>query len=102
MDALEAHFSPQIFDLWKSTIVSICWTIWRIRNSAIFDYVAPSIHTAISLAWCYLKEANSLSSKRMTNSMEDLIIVKNLNISIKPPKAPRIVEVISFSPLLTK
>ena len=36
----------------------------------------------------------------MTNSVEDLIIVKNLNVSIKPPKAPRIVEVNwFFSPL---
>ena len=51
-----------------------------------FDSVAPSIHTAISSIWCSLKEANSLSSKRMINSMRDLIIVKNLNISIKPPR----------------
>ena len=93
MDALEAHFSPQIFYLWKSAIVSVCWTIWRIQNSAIFDNVVPSIHTTISSVWCSLKEANSLSSKRMTNSVEDMIIVKNLNVFIKSPKAPRIVEV---------
>ena len=75
-------------------IVSVCWTIWRIRNSAIFyNVVIYSYCYVISSVWCPLKEANSLSSKRMTNSMEDLIIVKNMNVSIKPPKAPRIVEV---------
>ena len=99
LGALSVKFSPQIFYLWKAAIIFVCWTIWKLRNDAAFDRVIPTIGHAITWVWSSLREASFISTRRMNNSVANLIIIKNLNLKVNPPKAPRIVEVCWRGPL---
>ena len=93
LKALKARFSSQIYDFWKSAIVLACQVVWQICNRAVFDGIKPSSHNAIALVWRFVRESNDPISGTMNNSAVDLIVLKNLNLSGKPSKASRVIEV---------
>ncbi|PON33776.1 hypothetical protein PanWU01x14_349860 [Parasponia andersonii] len=93
LDALEANFSSQVSQLWRLAIVTSVWVIWTSRNKLLFDNEFTSIHMAITLVWCIVGESNNIGSGTMRNSLEELGILKCLNVKLKPSKAPKIVEV---------
>ena len=93
LGALSVKFSPQIFYLWKAAIIFVCWTIWKLRNDVAFDGIVPTIGNAITCVWSSLRKASSISTRQMNNFVVDLIIIKNLNVKVNPPKVPRIIEV---------
>ena len=43
--------------------------------------------------------AGQLTRGTMINTLKDLLIIKQFGLMCKPPKAPRIVEVICYPPL---
>ncbi|PON80072.1 hypothetical protein PanWU01x14_005220 [Parasponia andersonii] len=48
---------------------------------------------AITLVWRAVGESNNIGSGTMRNSLEELGILKCLNVKLKPSKAPKLVAV---------
>ncbi|PON88596.1 Ribonuclease H-like domain containing protein [Trema orientale] len=93
LDAMEANFSSQISQLWRTAIVTVVWVIWTSRNRLLFDNEIITMHSAIAFIWCVMGESNLIAKGPTRNSVEDLDILKCLHVQLKPPRAPRIVEV---------
>ncbi|POO02039.1 Ribonuclease H, partial [Trema orientale] len=93
LDALEANFSTQVSQLWRSALVTAMWVIWTCHNKRFFDNDVVSINSAITFIWRSVGEANQIGSGTMRNSLDEFQILHCLHVQAKPPRAPRIVEV---------
>lgn len=93
-DAMQHGFSSQLAALWCSVIVHDVVVIWRSQNAVIFYEESPNIHAALRFIWTSLKETDFYHFGKMYNSMDEFHILKLLNISCIPRRAPRMVFVL--------
>ena len=67
--------------------------MWFLRNQATFEGGKPIFADALSLIWRSVREADSLQSGTMKNSVDELQTLQRLHVSGRPSKARRILEV---------
>ncbi|PON44754.1 hypothetical protein PanWU01x14_264430 [Parasponia andersonii] len=88
------HFSSGVVtcaDSYKFLAGSISKERWG--SKLLFDNEFTSMHSAISFIWCAVVESNLTAKGSMRNSVEDLDILECLHVHLKPPNAPKFVEV---------
>ncbi|KAK0575059.1 hypothetical protein LWI29_033415 [Acer saccharum] len=92
-EAMRVVFSTQMQALWRVSIITVFWVVWFLRNQATFEGGKPVFADALSMIWRSVREADSLQSGTMKNSVAELQTLHRLHVSGRPPKAPRILEV---------
>ena len=98
--AMVCHFSSQVKSLWICAVISAIWVIWHCRNSIIFDNAKPYIFLALRFLWKMIKECAFFKIGSMSNSMGEFHTLSLLNIVAIPSKAPRIISVTWYPPIL--
>ncbi|KAK2657980.1 hypothetical protein Ddye_011032 [Dipteronia dyeriana] len=86
-------FSTELKTLWQVSIITVFWVVWFFRNQSTFEGGKIIFVDALSLLWRSVREADSLQSGTMKNSVDELQILQRLHVSGRPPKAPRILEI---------
>jgi hypothetical protein len=81
----------------NSAIVNIINTIWFARNQVRFNNKKISWRSSISSITALVSLAGN-NSKTYSLSMSDFTILKKFDITLNPPKAPKIIEVIWIPP----
>ncbi|KAK2649696.1 hypothetical protein Ddye_017185 [Dipteronia dyeriana] len=92
-EAMRVVFSTQLKTLWQVSIITVFWVVWFFRNQATFEGGKIVFVDALSLLWRSVREANSLQSGTMKNSVDELQILQRLHVSGRPLKAPHVLEV---------
>ncbi|XP_024636247.1 uncharacterized protein [Medicago truncatula] len=90
----DRSWTPQCRLVIKVAIVNILATIWFVRNQARFNNKTIQWRSAISLVSSSVSFTGNNTTLTSSSSMTDFQILKKFNISIHPPKAPVIKEVI--------
>ncbi|KAK3224168.1 hypothetical protein Dsin_011193 [Dipteronia sinensis] len=85
--------SPQVGNLWLTTVVQILWAIWYARNRLIFEDCFIPLISSISFIHMTFKDCNRLNIGGMHNTQSDLLPLHRLRVRPCPPRAPRIIEV---------
>ena len=85
--------SKQVYNLWIASVISTIWIVWKLRNLAIFEGKVPSRRQAIITIWSCIKNADSLDTGTMKNSISDLIILQYFNIVNRTGRPPDIIGV---------
>jgi len=83
-----------------AALINIINAIWFLRNQLRFRDKNIRWRSAISTIISNVSLSCNLSNTVASSSISDFIILKKLNISIHPPKAPKIIEVIWTPPIL--
>ncbi|GAU31744.1 hypothetical protein TSUD_146310 [Trifolium subterraneum] len=87
-------WSPRCKVAIKSTIVNIINSIWMARNKARFNNRANHWKNVVSWISANTLIADNRTSLCSNASLSDFRILKHFNISIHPPRAPCIKEII--------
>jgi len=81
--------------------INIINAIWLNRNQSRFQDKVLNWRTAINLITAKVSTSGNNTAKSSSISMHEFNIMKYFNVSIKPPRAPIIREVIWMPPLDT-
>ncbi|KAK3229339.1 hypothetical protein Dsin_001220 [Dipteronia sinensis] len=92
-DAMRVVYSTQLKALWRVSIITVFWVVWFLRNQVTFEGDKPVFADALSLIWRSVREADSLQSGIMKNSVDELQTLHRLHVSGRPPKDPHNLEV---------
>ncbi|XP_058776768.1 uncharacterized protein LOC131651114 [Vicia villosa] len=87
-------FSAQCKTLSTAAFIFIFNAIWMARNKVRFHNMFCSISSSISYILDDVSLAGNCSSVSSYINMEDFMIIKSFDVSIRPPRAPNILEVI--------
>ncbi|KAK0599983.1 hypothetical protein LWI29_010426 [Acer saccharum] len=68
-EAMRVVFSTQMQALWRVSIITVFWVVWFLRNQATFEGGKPVFTDALSMIWRSVREADSLQSGTMKNSV---------------------------------
>ena len=93
LSLLKIKFSPQVKILWKAGIFSLLWAVWSTRNQMIFEDKKISTSSSMAFIISSIREVNKVSSATMSNSQSDLLVLKNLGVSLHPNPSPNIIPV---------
>jgi hypothetical protein len=94
----DRSWSPQCKVTIKAAILNLLNSIWFARNNARFNNKAPHWKSAVAWIISNTALAGNNSNCVSSSSIRDFTILKRLNVSIHPPKAPFIKEVIWHPP----
>ncbi|KAK2654916.1 hypothetical protein Ddye_007968 [Dipteronia dyeriana] len=92
-EAMRVVFSTQLKTLWRVSIITVFWVVWFFLNQSTFEGGKIVFVDALSLLWRSVREADSLQSGTMKNSVDELQILQLLHVSGRHPKALHILEV---------
>lgn len=94
LQAINLAFSPLIRNIWRLTIVTLLWVIWRARNKRVHDDVLPTIGGCMVQILACVREAGSLNLGFSDGSSRDLMIIRRLRMhgSFKPPLTAMIIR----------
>ena len=96
----DRSWTPQCKLVIKAAIVNILTTIWFVRNQARFNNKTIQWRSAISLVSSSVSFTGNNTTLTSYSSKTNFQILKKFDISIHPPKAPVIKEVIWNPPLI--
>ncbi|WCJ18474.1 Retrovirus-related Pol polyprotein from type-1 retrotransposable element R2 [Euphorbia peplus] len=96
-EALNHKFSKQISLLWLAAILNGFWLLWHFRNLAIFEDIPPVLYNLLRQLWAFLREIDKNNSCSSSNSMKDFHVLRQLGLSVRPSRAPKIIG-ISWKP----
>ncbi|CAJ2668044.1 unnamed protein product [Trifolium pratense] len=94
----DSSWTPQCKVAIKSTVINIMSVIWFARNNARFNNKPTHWKAAVNWIQSNVSLAGNKTSCCSYSSITDFIILKKFNVSIHPPKAPVIKEVIWHPP----
>ena len=92
--------SQQLRELWLICFTTTLWFIWKARNTMKHDGRFIGVDVLRRLILGHIQAANRLATGCMFNSLEELRVLKSYNISCRPRRAPRIIEVNWHPPIL--
>jgi len=92
--------SQQLRELWLLCFTTTLWFIWKARNIMKHDGRFIGVDALHRLILGHIQAASRLATDCMFNSLEELRVLKNYNISCRPRRAPRIIEVNWHPPIL--
>jgi len=90
--------NPQCKLLVNSTIINILNSIWYARNQQRFENKKIHWKSSISSIISSVTIAGN-NSKAISLSMSDFSLLKKFDITLHPPRAPKIIEVICHPPM---
>jgi ribonuclease HI len=96
----DRNWKPQCKVVIQAALVNLISTIWFVRNQVRFNNKLIHWKNAISLICSNVSLSGNKTKQVFRNSMTDFSILKKFNVSIHPPRAPSIVEVIWHPPCL--
>jgi ribonuclease HI len=96
----DRNWKPQCKVVIQAALVNIISTIWFVRNQVRFNNNFIHWKNAVSLICSNVSMSGNKTKQIFRNSMTDFSILKKFNISIHPPRAPSIVEIIWHPPCL--
>ncbi|XP_057811687.1 uncharacterized protein LOC131025924 [Salvia miltiorrhiza] len=76
--AMNVPASKQVDNLWRVGVMSTVWSLWNLRNRAVFDE-ALTIQVK-----AFILEASRFSLGEMANSVEELLILHGLGVPGRP------------------
>ncbi|RHN73363.1 putative ribonuclease H-like domain, ankyrin repeat-containing domain-containing protein [Medicago truncatula] len=93
------NWNPQCKLTITAAIINILNAIWYARNQQRFQDKKIHWKSSISTIISNVSLSSNLSQTVASSSITDFIIMKKFNVSIHPPKAPRIIEVVWHPPI---
>ncbi|MCH96355.1 glycerol-3-phosphate dehydrogenase, partial [Trifolium medium] len=81
-------------------LINILSTIWMVRNQARFKNKSIHWKSAVTIINSSVSLSGNLSKKTYHASMRDFSILKKFKVSVHPPRAPTITEVLWHPPPL--
>jgi len=96
----DGGWSPQCKVVIHASLVNIIHIIWFVRNQHRFSDKKIHWKTAINLIIANVSLFGNKTGKTACNSISEFSILKAFNITIHPPKAPKIIEALWQPPLL--
>ncbi|CAJ2642122.1 unnamed protein product [Trifolium pratense] len=94
----DSSWTPQCKVAIKSAVINIMSAIWFARNNARFNNKPTHWKAAVNWIQSNVSLVGNKTSCCSYSSITDFIILKKFNVSIHPPKAPVIKEVIWHPP----
>lgn len=94
LNAMNYNFSSQVAALWCSAIVNRLWVNWMTRNAMIFEVKVPNVHYSLRLIRKAIKEVDFFKVGCMLNSVDELTILRTLQIQGIPQRALQIISVL--------
>ncbi|KAF5188861.1 hypothetical protein FRX31_021554 [Thalictrum thalictroides] len=93
-DAIAARkkHSPLIKQLWQACVISSIVQIWKARNKKLYEEQDMRIHSIVNTVKRAACRAYNLSKKHMDNNIDDLRIMRNLNLPTRYKAPPKIIE----------
>ena len=91
-------WNPQCKIVITAAIINIFNAVWFARNQTRFNDKVSHWRSAISVIISNTSLSGNLTNKRASSAMADFSILKKFNVSIHPPNAPQIIEVIWSPP----
>ncbi|KAK3222119.1 hypothetical protein Dsin_009144 [Dipteronia sinensis] len=80
-EEMRVVFSTKLKALWRVSIITIFWVVWFLRNQVTFEGGKVVFTDALSLNWRSVREADSLQSGTMKNSVDELLTLHRLHVS---------------------
>ena len=96
---LDRHWSPQCKLVVKACVINIINTIWFSRNKNRFQDKIVHWRTTINLIIANVSLSGNNNQKASYINMDEFRILKACQVTVRPPKAPIIREVISSPPI---
>lgn len=90
---LSQRFSPQVMALWRLTIITFIWVIWKARNQWIFEGKVSTQQSMIHLLLRLVYESRLSIPGTMYNTQEDLFTLHSFGITGRPRSGPLVTEV---------
>jgi len=91
-------WNPQCKIVITAAIINIFNAVWFARNQTRFNDKVSHWRSAISVIISNTSLSGNLTTKKASSAMADFSILKKFNVSIHPPNAPQIIEVIWSPP----
>ncbi|KAH6788526.1 Polynucleotidyl transferase [Perilla frutescens var. frutescens] len=93
---MHLDFSSQILVLWKAAVITIVWGIWTFRNKAIYENLVSTPSILINIVRVTMREMDFMHGKKgyMKNEIKDLMILKALNVKVRPAPLKKALSVI--------
>lgn len=85
--------SHQLREIWCACYASVIWFIWKSRNKARYDDIHPNLENVCRLVVGQVNTSSRLASGCMSNTSQDLIILKRFGVHCRIRRTPRIIEV---------
>jgi ribonuclease HI len=96
----DRNWKPRCKVVIQAALVNIFSTIWFVRNQARFNNRLVHWKNSISIICSNVSLSGNKTKQIFRSSMSDFSILKKFKVSIHPPKAPSVVEVIWYPPTL--
>ncbi|XP_057803117.1 uncharacterized protein LOC131018409 [Salvia miltiorrhiza] len=82
--AMKRPASTQVDNLWRVGVMSTVWSIWNVRNKAVFEE-APVSAVALSIQIkAFILKSSQFCLGEMANSVEELLILHGLGVPGRP------------------
>jgi hypothetical protein len=94
-------WGPQCRIVIVAAIINILNSIWLCRNQNRFNNVKPSLNSVKAMIIANTSFTGNATKSTTTSSMVDFRILKAFNVSLHPPKAPSIKEVVWLPPIVS-
>ncbi|XP_057787675.1 uncharacterized protein LOC131004933 [Salvia miltiorrhiza] len=90
--------SKQVNNLWRVGVMSAIWSLWNLKNRAIFDEAPVSAVALAIQVKAFILEASHFSLGEMANSVEELLILHGLGVTGKPRRPTSYIYVFWLPP----
>lgn len=94
------NWNPQCKLAITASLINILNALWFARNQMRFRDKTVNWQSSISSIISNVSLSRNLSNVVASSSISDFTILKKLNISLHPPKAPKTIEVVWNPPIL--
>jgi ribonuclease HI len=96
----DRSWQPQCKIVIQAALINIISTIWYVRNQMRFNNKILPWENAVSLIVANVALSGNLTKLTYHSSMRDFAVLKKFNVTLHPPRAPTIKEVIWSPPPL--
>ncbi|XP_057779904.1 uncharacterized protein LOC130998505 [Salvia miltiorrhiza] len=96
--AMKRPVSKQENNLWRVGVMSAIWSLWNLRNKAIFDEAPVSVVALAIQVKAFILEASRISLGEMANSVEELLILHGLGVPGRPHRPTSYIYVFWLPP----
>ncbi|XP_057770983.1 uncharacterized protein LOC130990768 [Salvia miltiorrhiza] len=96
--AMNRTVSRQVNNLWRVGVMSTIWSIWNLRNMAIFNDAPVSAMALAVQIKAFILEASRISLGEMANSVDDLLVLHGLGVPGRPRRPTSYIYVFWLPP----